>query len=125
MSCMLENNERAQRVRHLLGVRSDMQVTRALAEIGVEVDHNTVRKWRIGLGIQAAGSRNTGIRYRANAVEVSDAMLARWARDRAAGYTLASIAEGSGVKVTTVRRLLAEYDTRAQAGADERGPASG
>lgn len=125
MSCMLEDNERAQRVRHLLGVRSDMQVTRALAEIGLEVDHNTVRKWRVGLGIPAAGSRNTGIRYRANAIEVSDAVLARWARDRAAGYTLVSIAEGAGVKVTTVRRLLAEYDARAQAGSDEGSPAPG
>lgn len=125
MSCILDHNERAQRCKHLLGVRSDMQVTRALAEIGVEVDHNTVRKWRVGLGIPAAGARNTGIRYRANAAEVSDAMLARWARDREAGYTLASIAEGSGYAVTTVARLLRERDTRAQAGSDEGSPAPG
>jgi len=118
MSCLLHGDPRAAKVQHLLGVESDMQVARALAQHNLLVDHNTVRKWRTELGIPASGKRNTK-------ADVSDDEVARWMRDHEAGWTTVDIARGTRWSPQVVRRALREARARAQAGADERGPAPG
>jgi len=118
MSCLLHGDPRAERVRHLLGVRSDMQVAAALAEHNLVVDHGTVRKWRTELGIPASGKRNTK-------AEVSHEEAARWMRDQDAGWTPVDIAARTRWSVQTVRRTLREARARAQAGADAGGSATG
>jgi hypothetical protein len=118
MSCLLHNDPRAERVRHLLGVRSDMQVAAALAEHNLVVDHGTIRKWRTELGIPASGKRNTK-------AEVSHEEAARWLRDYEAGYKAVDIARGTRWSPQVVRDVLREARARAQAGADAGGTATG